>query len=67
MRGTEPGAGGVNVRQCELSQVQCPGRGAEPRSISRGRMCVSLGMRELWTDRDAVHNILSRVESSRGP
>ena len=51
MRGTELGAGGVNVRQCELSQVQCPGRGAEPRSMSMGRMCVSLGMRELWTDK----------------
>ena len=49
MEGTEPGTGGVDVRQSELSQVQCPGRGAEPRSMSMGRMCVSLGMRELWT------------------
>ena len=50
MEGTEPGTGGVDVRHSELSQVQCPGRGAEPRSMSMGRMCVSLGMRELWTD-----------------
>ena len=49
MEGTEPGTGGVDVKQSELSQVQCPGRGAEPRSMSMGRMCVSLGMRELWT------------------
>ncbi len=47
MGGTEHGAGGVDVRQWDLSQVQGPGRGAEPRSMARGRMCVSLGMREL--------------------
>ena len=52
MEGTEPGLGGVDVRQCELSQLQCPGRGTEPRSMSMGHMCVSLGMCELWTVTD---------------
>ena len=63
MEGTEPGTGVVDVRQSELSQVQCPGRGAEPRSMSMGRMCVSLGMRELWTGQGPV----SPSECSQAP